>query len=1131
MSVTPDPRPPRRSRSVRSLLLLRMLVLLAPILVFWVWLYYGQYRARRAAELQSNLEIARATSAAFHAFVQDLRREEKVVGQGLVLLAPFEAEQAASYLAAVNREYPEITSVAWLQPDGRLLASGPAEGPGGRWSRQPWLADLKEGREWVITAVTRPPDYRDARFVVASAMRDRAGRLQGFVVAEVDPNRLINSINIKRAGGGAVSLTDSTGWLAFRLPAAPEVFADRDWARQFAAVRRALQGGEAAEVTYVGYQKGTRVIAEVPVAGTGWVAGAGRPEAEAMAEVKRDIAQSSGLFLLVAVLGILLATVAARTITEPLARLRRRARAFGQGALAQRADLDGPSDLAELALAFNHMADDLQVREHLLRESEADLNRAQAVALLGSWRLDVRQNELRWSAETYRMFGVPEGTELTYEAFLARVHPEDREYVDRKWTAALRGEEYDIEHRIVVGDNVKWVREKAEMEFDAEGALLGGFGTVQDTTARKEMEQALRDARDELEARVVARTAELATANEALTREMAERARAEESVRAERQRFGDVLDRLPAYVVLLTPDYHVPFANRFFRERFGESEGRRCYEYLFGRTEPCETCETYTVLDTMAPHQWEWLGPDGRNYDIYDFPFTDADGATLIMEVGLDITERKRAEEDLRAASEYARSLIEASLDPLVTISAEGKITDVNEATVTATGVPRADLIGTDFSDYFIEPDQAREGYRRVFSEGFVTDYPLTIRHRDGRLTDVLYNATLYRDVEGHVAGIFAAARDVTLQRQVSQYARSLIEASLDPLVTISPAGTITDVNEATVTATGVPRADLIGTDFLDYFTEPEKAREGYRHVFSQRFVIDYPLTIRHRDGHLTDVLYNASVYHDVHGNVLGVFAAARDITERKRAEEEVRRLNVELEGRVEQRTAQLQAAMEEMEAFTYSVSHDLRAPLRAMNGFSLALLEEHRAQLDREGILYLTRIRSASERMAQLIDDLLELSRVTRGELERRPVDLSGLARTIAEELRARAPERKVDFAIEAGLTARGDPRLLEQVLRNLLDNAWKFTGKNPAARIEFGAADQDGEPAFFVRDDGAGFDMTYKDKLFHIFQRLHGMEEFEGTGIGLVTVQRIIQRHGGRVWAEGAPRRGATFFFTLPQ
>ena len=263
-------------------------------------------------------------------------------------------------------------------------------------------------------------------------------------------------------------------------------------------------------------------------------------------------------------------------------------------------------------------------------------------------------------------------------------------------------------------------------------------------------------------------------------------------------------------------------------------------------------------------------------------PRRDSTGKAIgFLLISKDISEEIRL-------TQYARSLIEASLDPLVTISPEGKVTDVNEATVKVTGLSREKLIGTDFANYFTEPEKAREGYQRVFLEGFVTDYPLTIRHMQGRLTDVLYNATVYKDARGNVLGAFAAARDITTQKQASQYARSLIEASLDPLVTISPEGKITDVNEATAKVTGASREKLIGTDFSNYFTEPEKAREGYQRVFSKGFVTDYPLTIRHVDGRLMDVLYNASVYKDARGSVLGAFAAARDITALKRAETEL---------------------------------------------------------------------------------------------------------------------------------------------------------------------------------------------------------------------------------------------------
>ena len=225
----------------------------------------------------------------------------------------------------------------------------------------------------------------------------------------------------------------------------------------------------------------------------------------------------------------------------------------------------------------------------------------------------------------------------------------------------------------------------------------------------------------------------------------------------------------------------------------------------------------------------------------------------------------------------------------------------------------------------------------------------------------------------------------------------------------------------------------------------------------------------------------------------------------------------------------QLETANKELDAFSYSVSHDLRAPLRAVDGFSQILMEEYPDRLDAQGRHYLERVRVGAQHMARLIDDLLNLSRVTRTEMNPELVDLSTIAESVAEDLRSAEPDRRVEVAVQPGLQVEGDAKMLRIVLTNLLSNAWKFTGRQPGARIELGVRDIDGARAFYVRDNGVGFDMTYAGKLFGAFQRLHATNEFPGTGIGLATVQRIIHRHGGRIWAEGAVEQGATVYFTL--
>jgi signal transduction histidine kinase len=245
--------------------------------------------------------------------------------------------------------------------------------------------------------------------------------------------------------------------------------------------------------------------------------------------------------------------------------------------------------------------------------------------------------------------------------------------------------------------------------------------------------------------------------------------------------------------------------------------------------------------------------------------------------------------------------------------------------------------------------------------------------------------------------------------------------------------------------------------------------------------------------------------------------------------DKELREAHDELEQRVRDRTAELAAANKELEAFSYSVSHDLRAPLRSIDGFSLALIEDYGTKLDDGGKDYLRRVRAASQRMSQLIDDMLNLARVTRRSMQRETVDLSSLAKSIARDLSTEEPDRQVEFSIAEGLTADADSGLMKIAMQNLIGNAWKYTSAHDRARIEFGRTDQNGHSAYFVKDDGAGFDPRYVERLFGAFQRLHAATQFPGTGIGLATVQRIIHRHGGQVWAEGGVERGATFYFTL--
>ena len=507
-----------------------------------------------------------------------------------------------------------------------------------------------------------------------------------------------------------------------------------------------------------------------------------------------------------------------------------------------------------------------------------------------------------------------------------------------------------------------------------------------------------------------------------------------------------------------------------------------------------------------------------------------------------DISDQVNARKALADSEKRYHTLYDTMRDAFVSVDMAGKIRECNQAYLTMVGYTREELAYKTYLDITPEPWHAFESQiveTQVLTRGYSDLYEKEYRGKGGRIFPVELRTILLRDDAGVATGMWAIVRDISSRREADELYRasqerfrSTFEQAAVGIAHVAPDGRWIRLNERFSEIVGYPLHELMKTSFQD-ITHPDDlhtdlelvrqmlANERERYSLEKRYV--------RKDGTLVWVILTVSLVRDPQGQPDYFISVVEDISDRKKLDEDLRQLTGELEHRVAERTRQLETTNKELESFSYSVAHDLRAPLRGIDGWSQAILQDYASILDERGLEYLHRVCSEAHRMGELIDDMLQLSRVSRRDLTYAAVSFSALAEGVANRVQQSYADRPCEILIQPNLMMNADQHLLEIVLTNLIDNAYKFTKGRSPGRIELGHCTHNGTRCWFVRDNGVGFDMKYAGKLFSPFQRMHRHSDFPGTGIGLATVQRIISRHGGTVWMEAEKNAGATVYFTL--
>jgi PAS domain S-box-containing protein len=791
------------------------------------------------------------------------------------------------------------------------------------------------------------------------------------------------------------------------------------------------------------------------------------------------------------------------------AELERRVAPASHSASAQAADMRSRLQDAERARrALLGVLEDQKRTEERLRANEALLEEAQALTHVGNWAMNHADGELYWSPEVYRIFGLsPEASSPTYRRFLDAVHEDDRSEVQAAFEKSVAERmPYRIRHRLCRPDGaIRLVEERGTSEYGADGRPRRSVGTVQDITEDQQRELALAESEGRLRLFIEHAPAALAMFDRRMRYLAVSQRWLKDFALA-----GDVLGR-SHYDML-------PQCPESWRQAHRRAMAGEVIKVDEDRLERADGSE-------------QWLRWEARPWRHAD---ESVGGIVIFLQ---DISERVISTRTLRASEARYRSLLELAPFPAVlTRRRDGRLVYANRRAERQFGIAWEEGVDLRAADFYESPEERERFLETLHRDGQVNDMELRMRSGDGRPFWALVSAAIV-DFEGEPA-VFASINDITERKRAENALREqeeffrLITENMGDMVTVvdrSGRRLYTSPSYRSLFSPEQSARDVGAFDNV-HPEDRDRVRESFQRAIDSASGQRADFRVLPREGDVRYVESQSGVILEPNGRVGQVVTVSRDVTERKKLEQEIQQFNSELEERVRQRTAELAAVNKELETFTYSVSHDLKAPLRGIDGYSRLLLADHHEALDEEGRFFVESIRNGVTRMGQLIEDLLSYSRMERREGQWSRVMLSDLVEAVTRDLpEERLGKARLEVAV-GELSIHSDSEGLRLVLRNLLDNALKFSMAQPVPKISVAAREKEGGIELTVSDNGIGFDTRFQDRIFEIFQRLHRAEDYPGTGIGLAIVRKAMQRMGGGVHARSEPGKGATFVLEIP-